>query len=43
MVGDSWMGKHFEVMGDRTTHYGLFACGAAPAPAAAAGGGGACC
>ena len=25
MVGDSWMGKHFEVVGDRSTHYGKFA------------------
>lgn len=43
MVGDSWLGKHFQVIGDRTTHYGLFDC--APAPAAAGGGGdgGACC
>lgn len=42
MVGDSWMGKHFEVVGDRSTHYGLFACGPAPA-AAPAPAGGACC
>ncbi|KAI3425190.1 hypothetical protein D9Q98_008959 [Chlorella vulgaris] len=42
MVGDSWMGKHFEVVGDRSTHYGLFACGPAPAAAPAAPGG-ACC
>lgn len=47
MVGDSWLGKHFEVIGDRSTHYGLFACGPAPgaaaAPAADCGPGGACC
>ena len=45
MVGDSWLGRHFEVIGDRSTHYGLFACGPAPAPAAAAAtsAGGACC
>ncbi|KAI3425191.1 hypothetical protein D9Q98_008960 [Chlorella vulgaris] len=42
MVGDSWMGKHFEVVGDRSTHYGLFACGPAPTTAPAAPGG-ACC
>lgn len=45
MTGESWMGKHFEIIGDRETHYGLFACGAAPAvaPGAAAAPGGACC
>ncbi|PSC70020.1 Arsenite methyltransferase [Micractinium conductrix] len=46
MVGDSWLGRHFEVVGDRSTHYGLFACGPAPtaAPADGAGApGGACC
>ena len=43
------MGRHFEVVGDRSVHYGLFDCsGPAPAAgsAAAAGGcapGGACC
>eukprot|EP00887_Chlorella_sp_A99_P002978 scaffold24.g2978.t1 len=37
MVGDSWLGRHFEVVGDRSTHYGLFACGAAPAAPAAGG------
>lgn len=50
MCGESWMGSHFEVAGDRTVHYGLFACGPAPAPAAAAAApaaacapGGGCC
>ena len=47
MVGDSWLGKHFEVIGERCNHYGLFACGPAPgaaaAPAADCGPGGACC
>lgn len=50
MVGETWLGPHFEVMGDRRTHYGLFDCsGAAPAPAqegaagAACAPGGACC
>lgn len=47
MVGESWLGKHFVVTGDRTTHFGLFDCApAAPSGAAAAGGcapGGACC
>lgn len=45
MVGNSWLAPHFEVVGDRSVHYGLFACGAAPAPTAgaAAPSGGACC
>jgi SAM-dependent methyltransferase len=45
MVGESWMGKHFEVVGDRDVHYGLFgACGTAGgvAPAAPAAGGSCC-
>lgn len=24
MVGESWLGKHFRVIGDRSTHYGKF-------------------
>ena len=47
MVGESWLKPHFRVVGDRTTHYGLFDCSGGPAPAAAAGegsgGGGSCC
>mmetsp|Transcript_19752 Transcript_19752/g.64214 ORF Transcript_19752/g.64214 Transcript_19752/m.64214 type:complete len:401 (+) Transcript_19752:26-1228(+) len=47
MVGESWLAPHFEVSGDRSTHFGLFDCSpapvtAAPAPAAT-GGGGSCC
>jgi len=41
MLGETWLGPHFEVHGDRSTHYGLFDC--APAPAAGAGAGAACC
>lgn len=26
MVGDSWLGKHFEIIGDRSVHYGIFDC-----------------
>jgi len=26
MVGDSWLAKHFEVIGTRDVHYGLFDC-----------------
>ncbi|CAG9466402.1 unnamed protein product [Pedinophyceae sp. YPF-701] len=49
MVGEngvSWLAKHFDVVGDRTTHYGLFDCGPSPvaaAPACEPGPGGACC
>lgn len=44
MVGNSWMGKHFEIIGDRSVHYGIFACGTAPPPADDAGSaGGGCC
>ena len=48
--GVSWLARHFEVVGDRSTHHGLFGCGAGgkhPVPMAAASGGGAagggCC
>ena len=30
MVGDSWLGKHFTVTGDRSTHFGLFPCHFSP-------------
>lgn len=46
MVGESWLGKHFEIIGDRSTHYGVFACGTAPknvGGAAVSPPGGACC
>jgi arsenite methyltransferase len=44
MVGDSWLGKHFEIVGGRERHYGVFSCGAAPAPVAGEGvATGACC
>lgn len=48
MVGDSWLGKHFQVTGDRSVHYGLFDCGdsagAVPCgPDAPAVSGGGCC
>lgn len=35
MVGDSWLGQHFTVIGDRSVHYGLFDCGPSPSTAAA--------
>jgi len=45
MLGETWLGAHFEIYGDRSTHYGLFDCG--PAPVAVSGGdapaNGGCC
>lgn len=49
MLGETWLAPHFEVIGDRSVHYGLFDCGPPPvaAPAASssssAPSGGACC
>jgi hypothetical protein len=46
MVQDSWLKKHFTVVGTRAVHYGLFDCSAPStvgSPAAASSGGGACC
>ena len=48
MLGETWLGAHFDVHGDRETHYGLFDCGPAPVAESGAGGGGgaaggACC
>eukprot|EP00470_Lotharella_oceanica_P008436 CAMPEP_0170179470 /NCGR_PEP_ID=MMETSP0040_2-20121228/17929_1 /TAXON_ID=641309 /ORGANISM="Lotharella oceanica, Strain CCMP622" /LENGTH=357 /DNA_ID=CAMNT_0010423583 /DNA_START=38 /DNA_END=1111 /DNA_ORIENTATION=- len=49
MVGETWLKPHFEVQGDRSTHFGLFDCspvpssGAATATEPAAAGGGGCC
>eukprot|EP00199_Chlamydomonas_sp_CCMP681_P001924 CAMPEP_0119107370 /NCGR_PEP_ID=MMETSP1180-20130426/9666_1 /TAXON_ID=3052 ORGANISM="Chlamydomonas cf sp, Strain CCMP681" /NCGR_SAMPLE_ID=MMETSP1180 /ASSEMBLY_ACC=CAM_ASM_000741 /LENGTH=373 /DNA_ID=CAMNT_0007092845 /DNA_START=117 /DNA_END=1238 /DNA_ORIENTATION=+ len=44
MVGETWLGKHFTITGDRSVHFGLFDCGT-PATTAAApcAPGGACC
>ena len=43
MLGETWLGKHFDVVGDRSTHYGLFDCGPSPVAAPAAPAGGSCC
>ena len=46
MVGGTWLGPHFDVMGDTKTHYGLFDCNPiAPTPVADSSPsvGGACC
>lgn len=42
MLQDTRFGRHFRVVGDRSVHYGAFACGPAPAAADPAAGG-ACC
>ena len=44
MLGETWLAPHFDITGDRRTHFGLFDC-APPAAAAAAGacGPGGCC
>jgi len=45
MTAESWMGEHFELIGDRSVHYGLFDCGGGEAVGAgeACVAGGACC
>jgi len=48
MLSETRLKPHFEVVGNRDTHYGLFPCGPKPAAAAAAGpecgqSGGGCC
>lgn len=46
MVGETWLGKYFTLVGDRSVHYGLFDCGPSPVAAsssASAPSGGACC
>lgn len=44
MVGNSWLAPHFDVVGDTSTHFGLFDCSSPVAPTASDGAaGGACC
>jgi len=46
MVGNSWLGPHFKVIGDMSTHYGLFDCSPVQPTVAADGTpavGGSCC
>lgn len=45
MLGSSWMGEHFEVVGDMSVHRGAFDChpGAKGEAGAAGSSGGACC
>ncbi len=42
MLQETWLAKHFSILGDRSTHFGLFDCSVAPpksesSPAAACG------
>lgn len=47
--GMCWLGKHFDVFGDRSTHYGIYGnipgqtCGTMSAGPAGGSGGGGCC
>lgn len=49
MVGESWLGPHFNIIGDRSVHYGLFkgcgtdGVGSIPADGVPKAPGGACC
>ena len=43
MVGDSWLGKHFEVLGGMSTHFGLFDCSTPAASSPTNPGGAAAC
>lgn len=43
MLQNSRFGKHFEIMGDKSTHFGLFDCGPMPTTQAADTNVGACC
>ena len=31
MLQETWLAKHFSLLGDRSTHFGLFDCAASPA------------
>ena len=42
MVGESWLGRYFDIIGDRSTHFGLFDC-SSPAPTQSGGGAAAAC
>lgn len=47
--GMCWLAKHFKIVGDRSTHYGIFGnepgitCGTLKVSSADGGGGGGCC
>lgn len=47
MVAESWMGQHFDIVGDRSKHFGLFDCSSGPSvdsgACAPVSGGGVCC
>ena len=42
MLGETWLGKHFDVIGDRSVHYGAFDCGGPPVAMPGGDGSGAC-
>lgn len=42
MLGETWLGKHFDVFGDRSVHYGAFDCGGPPVAMPGGDGSGAC-
>ena len=42
MLGETWLGKHFDVHGDRSVHYGAFDCGGPPVAMPGGDGAGAC-
>lgn len=42
MLGETWLGAHFDVHGDRSTHYGAFDCGGPPVAMPGGDGAGAC-
>ena len=44
MLGETRFGRHFRIVGDRRTHFGVFDCApAAPGSPEGSGSGGACC
>lgn len=43
MTGESWLGKHFDISGNRDVHYGLFDCSPVTVTTGANAGAGGCC
>jgi arsenite methyltransferase len=43
MIGKSRFAKYFEIIGEKTTHYGIFDCAPSPGTASNSGPAGACC
>jgi arsenite methyltransferase len=42
MTGESWLGQHFEIHGNRDVHYGLFDCSPVTVTDGSGGAGGCC-